>query len=427
MDITLQPVKGTRDFYPEEMRLRGWLFQIWRETSRQFGFEEYDACVVEHEELYIRKAGDEITEQLYNFQDKSGRRLALRPEMTPSLARLILQRKNALTFPLKWFAIPQCFRYERMTRGRKREHFQWNLDVVGQPDLVAEVEVLSALITAFSRMGLTASDIRVHVNDRRLLNDILDSLKVPPDKHLPVMVVMDKRDKVPAEELARQLGEHGLDAGQIERLNRYLGLTDLGQAREALGGSAAVESLERLFALLGAVGFAEYVQFDVTVVRGLSYYTGTVFEVRDAGVNLRAICGGGRYDSLLSSYGGDTVPAIGFGFGDVVILELLADLGKLPILTSSVDYFVIPYSSAQYQQALEISQRLRAHVQRYRCDVDFSGRKLKRALERADEVGARKAVLLMPDELARGEVVLRDMAARQETRVKLEEFLSSPS
>ena len=169
-----------------------------------------------------------------------------------------------------------------------------------------------------------------------------------------------------------------------------------------------------------------YFKFDISVVRGLSYYTGTVFEVRDVGVNLRAICGGGRYDSLLSSYGGDTVPAIGFGFGDVVILELLADLGKLPTLTSSVDYFVIPYSREQYDRALEIGQRLRAHERHFRCDVDFSGRKLKRALERADEVGARKAVLLMPDELARGEVVLRDMAARQETRVKLEDFLAAP-
>lgn len=426
MDTTLQPVKGTRDFYPEEMRLRTWLFDIWRQTARQFGFEEYDACVLEHEELYIRKAGDEITEQLYNFPDKSGRRLALRPEMTPSLARLILQRRNALTFPLKWFSIPQCFRYERMTRGRKREHFQWNLDVVGQPELVAEVEVISALLTSLQRMGLTAQDVRLHVNDRRLLSEILERLKVPAENHLPVMVVMDKRDKITAQELARQLAEQGLNEDQIARLNSCLALETLADARRLLGASAAIDSLERLFALLGRVGLADFARFDIACVRGLSYYTGTVFELRDAGASLRAICGGGRYDSLLSSYGGASVPAIGFGFGDVVILELLSDLGKLPKLTPSVDYYVIPYSAAQYEQALEIGQKLRAHAGGFRCDVDFSGRKLKKALERADEVGARKAVLLMPDELSRGEVVVRDMAAHQESRVKLTDFLAAP-
>jgi histidyl-tRNA synthetase len=424
--LSLQPVKGTRDFYPAEMRLRNWLFGIWRETARQFGFEEYDACVLEHEELYVRKAGDEITEQLYNFDDKSGRKLALRPEMTPSLARLLLARKNALTFPLRWFSIPQCFRYERMTRGRKREHFQWNLDVVGQADLVAEVEVLSALILALERMGLSAQDVRVHVNDRRLVGAVLTHLGVPEERHLPVMVAMDKRDKISPEALAALLTEHGLSARQIADLAAFLAMGSLADVRAALGNVPAVASLERLFTLLGQLGLGAYARFDIAVVRGLSYYTGTVFEVRDTGANLRAICGGGRYDSLLSAFGGDPVPAIGFGFGDVVILELLADLGRLPQLAPSVDYLVIPFSKAQFDQALQVAQGLRSHAGRYRCEVDFSGRKLKRALERADEVGARKAVLLMPDELAQGQVVLRDMAARQETRVPLAAFLAAP-
>ncbi len=424
MTQELQPVKGTRDFYPEELRLRSWLFEIWRETARQFGFEEYDACVLEHEDLYIRKAGDEITEQLYNFEDKSGRRLALRPEMTPSLARLILQRKNALTFPLKWFAIPQCFRYERMTRGRKREHFQWNMDVVGQPDLVAEVEVVSALIMALEKMGLSAQHVRVHVNDRRLLGAVLSHLNVPEDRHLPVMVVMDKRDKISAGQLAEQLKEQELTPPQVEGLHRFLAMRSLAEVRAALGAHPALDSLERLLGLLQQVGLGGYAEFDITVVRGLSYYTGTVFEVRDAGASLRAICGGGRYDSLLSAYGGDPIPAIGFGFGDVVILELLADLNLLPKLTTEMDFVVIPFSAQEIPAALEVSQRLRRAG--FRCEGDYGLRKLKRALQRADEVGARKAVLLMPDEWARGEVVVRDMAKREEARVKLEAFLQAP-
>ena len=422
MTIQLQPVKGTRDFYPDEMRLRNWLFQIWRETSRQFGFEEYDACVLEHEELYIRKAGDEITEQLYNFEDKSARRLALRPEMTPSLARLILQRKNALTFPLKWFAIPQCFRYERMTRGRKREHFQWNMDVVGQPDLVAEVEVLSALLMSMQKMGLTDKHIRMHLNDRRLVGAVLHHLAVPEDQHLPVMVVMDKRDKITREALATMLAEHGLAPTQVERLEAFLAMKTLDEVERALGPDPAVASLKRLLALLGTVGLGDYALFDITVVRGLSYYTGTVFEGRDTGASLRAICGGGRYDSLLSSYGGESIPAIGFGFGDVVILELLADLNLLPKLTQDVDFAVIPFSEGEIPQALELSQRLREAG--FRCDADYGMKKLKRALQRADEVGARQAILLMPEELKQGLVVLRDMAKREEKRVPVGELVA---
>ncbi|MFI5400508.1 MAG: histidine--tRNA ligase [SAR324 cluster bacterium] len=420
MTLQLQPVKGTRDVYPDDMRLRNWLFGIWRDTARAFGFEEYDACVLEHEELYIRKAGDEITEQLYNFEDKSGRRLALRPEMTPSLARLILQRQNTLTFPLKWFAIPQCFRYERMTRGRKREHFQWNMDVVGQPDLVAEVEVLAALILSLQKMGLTERHVRLHLNDRRLVGSVLVHLGVPEDKHLSVMVAMDKRDKITRDALAEMLKERGLSTRQSEGLERFLAMKTLDEVAGALGTDPAVASLQRLLGLLDTLGLGGFAAFDITVVRGLSYYTGTVFEGRDAGASLRAICGGGRYDSLLSSYGGDPISAIGFGFGDVVILELLSDLGLLPKLTQDVEFAVIPFSEAEIPAALELSQRLRRAG--FRCDADFSRRKLKRALQRAGEVGARQALLLMPDELKQGLVVLRDMAKREEIRVPVAEL-----
>ena len=421
MSIQLQPVKGTRDFYPEEFRLRNWLFNIWRESALSFGFEEYDACVLESEDLYIRKAGDEITGQLYNFEDKSGRRLALRPEMTPSLARLILQRKNSLSFPLKWFTIPQCFRYERMTRGRKREHYQWNSDIVGQPGMVAEVEVLSVLLTSLEKMGLKPEHVQTHLNDRRILNAALEHFGVPEDKHLPVMVVVDKRDKISAEALRDMLAEQGLNAGQIDGLEGLLNMGSLEEVEGLLGDIAPIRDLQQLMGDLEAVGFGGYARFDITVVRGLSYYTGTVFEIRDAGASLRAICGGGRYDSLLSSFGGESIPAIGFGFGDVVILELLGDLGLLPTLHGGVDFAVIPFGAEQAPEALRIAQAIRAKG--YRVDADYTFRKLKRALQRADEIGAARAVLLMPDELAQGQVVLRDLAARSEERVALDALL----
>ncbi len=417
-----QPVRGTRDFYPAELRLRSWLFDIWRETACQFGFEEYDACVLESEALYARKAGDEITEQLYAFEDKGGRRIALRPEMTPTLARMILQRKNALTFPLKWFSIPQCFRYERMTRGRKREHYQWNMDIVGQPAQVAEVELISALIMALEKMGLDDSRVRIHLNDRRLLNALLAHIGVSEAAHLPVMVVMDKRDKITPEALETLLAAQGLDAGQVGRLGEFLRMTTLEEMRAELGDVPVLAELAQLLDSLERVGYGGYAHFDVTVVRGLSYYTGTVFEVRDAGGKLRAICGGGRYDSLLSTYGGQPVPAFGFGFGDVVILELLAEQGLLPDTGKGLDFVVIPFAEAQFPAALEVGQQLR--LRGYRVEADFAARKLKRALQRADELGARQAILLLPEELARGELVVRDMAERREQRIDRGAFLA---
>jgi len=417
-----QPVRGTRDFYPPELARRGWLFDVWRRTARAFGFEEYDACVLESEELYVRKAGDEITEQLYRFEDKGGRPLALRPEMTPTLARMILQRRNALTFPLKWFSIPQCFRYERMTRGRKREHYQWNVDIVGQPHAVAEVELLSILITALEAMGLGPGQVRILLNDRRLLNAMLEHLGVPAEVHLPVMVVIDKRDKVSPEALDALLAEQGLTPAQVAGLGEFLRMGSLTEVQARLGDVPAVAELGALLERLEQVGFAGWAAFDVTVVRGLSYYTGTVFELRDAGGRLRAICGGGRYDSLLSAYGGDPIPAVGFGFGDVVILELLADLGLLPEPAPALDFAVVPFGEAQYDAALEVSQRLRRLG--YRVTADFSGRKLGRALQREGEAGTRRAVLLMPEEMARGELVVRDLVDRSEVRLATEAFFS---
>ena len=323
--IDLQPVKGTRDFFPDEMRLRNWLFEVWRNVSVQAGFEEYDTCVLEHEELYIRKAGDEISKQLYSFEDKGGRRLSLRPEMTPSLARLVLQHKKSLSFPIKWFSMPQCFRYERMTKGRRREHFQWNADIIGQAEIVAEAEILMLLISACELMGLSAKEIRVFINDRRILNSILSQISVPHEMHSEVLVIMDKRDKISIEALSKMLQDIGMSTTQVDQLNEYLLKSDLIELKKDLNDTQGIDELQNLMDMMETAGFSDYLQFDISIVRGLSYYTGAVFEVNSPAKQHRAICGGGRYDSLLSTYGGKIVPAVGFGFGDVVVLYVLKD------------------------------------------------------------------------------------------------------
>ena len=420
--IDLQPVKGTRDFFPEEMRLRNWLFEIWRRTSVQAGFEEYDTCVLEHEDLYIRKAGDEISKQLFSFEDKSGRRLSLRPEMTPSLARLILQHNKSLSFPIKWFSMPQCFRYERMTKGRRREHFQWNADIIGQPHILAEAEILMLLISACESMGLTKKEFKVFINDRRILNAILTQINVPEDLHNTVMVILDKRDKISSEALLTMLEDTGMSAKQVGQLNEYLSNTDLKDLEENLSDTTGVEQLHSLMDMMDTAGCSGYLKFDISIVRGLSYYTGAVFEVNSPEKKHRAICGGGRYDSLLSAFGGETVPAVGFGFGDVVVLDVLKELGRFPELPRKLDYTIIPFASEQVGIALKIAAELR--MRGSVVDCNFSMKKMKKTMRQANESGAAKAILLFPEELAEDKVVIRDMILHEQKPVKIADLIS---
>jgi len=420
--IDLQPVKGTRDFFPEELRLRNWLFEIWRRTSVQAGFEEYDTCVLEHEDLYIRKAGDEISKQLFSFEDKSGRRLSLRPEMTPSLARLILQHNKSLSFPIKWFSMPQCFRYERMTKGRRREHFQWNADIIGQPHILAEAEILMLLISACESMGLTKKEFKVFINDRRILNAILTQINVPEDLHSTVMVILDKRDKISSEALVAMLEDTGMSAKQVGQLNEYLSNTNLKDLEENLSDTTGVEQLHSLMDMMDTAGCSGYLKFDISIVRGLSYYTGAVFEVNSPEKKHRAICGGGRYDSLLSAFGGETVPAVGFGFGDVVVLDVLKELGRFPELPRKLDYTIIPFASEQVGIALKIAAELR--MGGFVVDCNFSMKKMKKTMRQANESGAAKAILLFPEELAEDKVVIRDMILHEQKPVKIADLIS---
>ena len=421
--IDLQPVKGTRDFFPDEMRLRNWLFEVWRNVSEQAGFEEYDTCVLEHEELYVRKTGDEISKQLYSFEDKGGRRLSLRPEMTPSLARLVLQQEKSLSFPIKWFSMPQCFRYERMTKGRRREHFQWNADIIGQHEVVAEAEILMLLISACESMGLSTNDFRVFINDRRILNAILSQINVPQVLHSEVMVIMDKRDKIPPEALSKMLEAMRMTTKQVGQLNEYLSKSDLEELRENLKNTEGIEELQHLMKLMETAGYKNYLQFDISIVRGLSYYTGAVFEVNSPEKQHRAICGGGRYDSLLSTYGGETVPAVGFGFGDVVVLDVLKELKRFPELSRKLDYTIIPFANEQIGIALKIAAELR--LQGSTVDCNFSMKKMKKMIQQAHESGAAKAILLFPDELSDDKVVIRDMQLHEQKPVRITDLFSS--
>ena len=311
--ISFEAPRGMRDFYPEDMVWRNRVFDAFRAAGEAAGFEPYDACVVESYELLARKAGEEVGEQIYHFLDKSERHLALRAEMTPTLARMVAQRQKELSFPLKWTTIAQCFRYERMTKGRKREHYQWNVDIIGEESILAEVEVIGAAVDALRRMGLSTKDFKVHVSSRKFLGELLAESGIAAEKHAQVFLALDKRGKMPDSEIAAMLKDGGLSDADVEATFRIMDLKSYEGCAE----------LQELFRLAEIAGFADALEFDISVIRGLSYYTGIVFECFDTAGEFRAIFGGGRYDNLLTTIGGDPATAVGLGFGDVVVTELL--------------------------------------------------------------------------------------------------------
>ena len=421
----LQPVKGVRDTYPEDMRVRRWLFAQWRDIAESFGYEEYDACVLEHEALYTRKAGDEITGQLYNFQDKGGRRVALRPELTPSLARMVMARGATLPLPARWFAIPQCFRYEQMQKGRKREHYQWNMDCIGLADAAAEAELMAAQVAFLRRTGLTLDgaqpDIVLKVSHRQVLGGVLEEMGISGERFAAICVIIDKRGKVPDEALAGMMAAHGVGAADATRILDLIGTEGLDAiAAKVPAGNPGLIELRRLLELARASGFEHLIRLDLSVIRGLSYYTGTVWEVfANRGGIRRAVAGGGRYDRLCAMLGGSSVPMVGFGFGDVVITEILRELGLLPPTPRRLDSVVYPMSQAEFATANRIAAHLRGQGQRVL--VDYSCRRFKHVVQRAEGDGARELVILGGNEVAAGIAKVRTLggAERQERDVPL--------
>jgi histidyl-tRNA synthetase len=423
--IELEPVKGTRDFYPEDLRFRTWLFGHMREVARAFGYEEYDACVLEHADLYIRKAGDEITRQLYDFRDKGERHLSLRPELTPSLARMVMARGSALALPVRWFAIPQCFRYEETQRGRKREHFQWNMDAVGLASVAAEAELMAAQAELCRRIGLKVGregepEVVWKVSNRQVLAHFLAGMGIDGDLFATVCVLIDKRGKISDAELTSELGKAGVADDKAARILGLLDVRGLDQlAGQVPADNPGLVALRELSDLAASFGIDHLIRIDLSVIRGLSYYTGTVWEVfAQAGTFRRAIAGGGRYDRLCEQLGGAAVPMVGFGFGDIPIHEVLTELGRLPALPRGLQDVVYPMGAKQFAVANRIAAHLRAAGRN--VAVDYSLRRFKHVVQRAEDDGAERLLILGGDEVAKGVCKVRRLGAeRHEEEVSL--------
>jgi histidyl-tRNA synthetase len=423
--MTTSSLPGFRDFYPADLALRTHIFRTWRTVASRYGFVEYDGPPLESLDLYTRKSGEEIVGQLYGFTDQGGREVALRPEMTPTFARMVAARAGGLPKPIKWFSIPQLFRYERPQKGRLREHFQLNLDIVGETSVASDLEVVAAAIDMLRAFGLGVEDFVARYSDRTLISAVLQEMGVSEALLPAAFAALDKADRESEQWVFDRLVEAGIGD---EAAKRVLALADLDLADLArqFGGVAPVaESLSRLHqfrAQAEAAGLAEFVELDLRLVRGLAYYTGLVFEVWDRKGKFRAICGGGRYDDLLEAVGGPALPALGFGMGDVVLGELLRDRDLVPGDESALDDFVIHVSEEELPEALRIVHSLRARGRR--VGFDYRSRSVGRQFKVANQAGAERVIVVGPEEVERGECVVRSMSTGEEVRMGLADLFA---
>jgi histidyl-tRNA synthetase len=423
---------GFRDFYPEDLAVRQYIFRTWREVARRYGFQEFDGPPLEPIELYVKESGPEILEQTYNFTDRGDRHVALRPEMTPTFARMVGARVGGMRKPVKWYAIPQLFRYERQQRGRLREHFQLNLDIVGEESAAADAELLAAAIDTLRAFRLTDQDFVARISDRRLLRILLLDAGVAEDDLVLVYNLVDKLDREGRDAVAARLADEAKLGGEVvaavlepfehatfDDFIRWVeGRPDA--VRHELSG--VLDDMRTLFDTLEAMGLGGYLRFDLSVVRGLGYYTGIVWELFDARGELRAIAGGGRYDGLLAAVGGTDLPALGFGMGDVVLRELLADRDLLPDTAPATDYYLVSITEDERTEMVRLAQRLREAGR----SVEYGYRQqgVGKQFKNAAAAGARRTVVLGPDEVAAGEVVVREMGGGEERRLSFDALVA---
>jgi histidyl-tRNA synthetase len=404
MKTIVPSVKGTRDFYPEDMAVRVWMYNTMRQVSEGFGYQEYEAPILETLELYAAKSGEElVNQQSFVFSDRGGDQITLRPEMTPSLARMIVQRQNQLIYPLRWWSFGPFWRYEKPQKGRTREFFQWNIDLIGVNTAEADAEMIAIAANFFKQVGLSAQEVAILVNDRQLTGEELTALGVPQDKRTDALTLIDRKPKMEPSEWDAYALEIGLSKEQLRGLKSVL-------ADQALWKKS--ERLVQIFDILESMGVKDYVRYDSSIIRGLLYYTSTVFEAFDLSGDIRrSILGGGRYDNLLAAVGGEPMPAVGFAMGDLIITLILQRLGHLPknLGRNPADVLVTTFNEEFSALSNKLAVEMRQAGLRVICSSEAG--KLPKQFKFADRMGIRVAVVIGPDEAANGQVTIKDLAS----------------
>ncbi len=412
---TIPSVKGTRDFYPAQMRVRSWLYRTMERVSTLFGYEEYDGPFLEYLQLYAAKSGEELVkEQAFVFQDRGGEWITLRPELTPSLARMVAQKQRQLTYPLRWWSFGPMWRYERPQKGRSREFFQWNVDLIGANSPEADAELVAVGAAFLRQVGLQPSEVQILVNNRRLVDAQLEALGIPVEQRPAVLRLIDRRDK-----MSPQAWEnYALETVGLEQ-------TQFAGVRAILENPALWEQSEelvRLFKALEALGVSAYVRYAPEIVRGLDYYTGTVFEARDADGEFRAILGGGRYDNLVAAVGGDPLAGVGFAMGDVVVTLVLEKFGRIPSAEelAPAPVLVTVFDAQTQYESMSVAAELRSAGIPAALYPEVA--KLGKQLKHASRIGAPAAIIIGPDEAAAGVATVKDLVRREQQTVSRQDL-----
>jgi len=417
MKNIIPPIKGTRDFYPEDMSIRTWLYSKLREVSNLYGYQEYEGPILEAIDLYAAKSGEELVkEQSFVFPDRSGDLITLRPELTPTLARMVAQRQKQLVYPLRWWSFGPFWRYERPQKGRTREFFQWNIDLIGANAPEADAEMIAIIATFFQTVGLSSEQVKILINDRKLIESELNRIDIPDNQYKSVFKLVDRKEKMPGPEWRAYAKEIGLSERNIDDLEALL--TD-----SSLWKKSA--NLSRVFSALDALKVSKYTKFDPNIIRGLDYYTSTVFEAKEnQGDIRRSILGGGRYDNLLADVGGDPLPAVGFAMGDVIITLLLKannclpqDINRLP-----ADVLVTIFDKQYELTSLAFATEMRQARINTLCHpiADSLGKQLKYA----SRLGVKMAVIIGPDEIHNSEISIKDLTSGAQLTVARKDAIS---
>ncbi|MCE1254762.1 MAG: histidine--tRNA ligase [Anaerolineae bacterium] len=414
MKTIIPSVKGTRDFYPEDMAVRTWLYNKLRKVSESFGYQEYEGPILEKIDLYAAKSGEELVkEQAFVFNDRGGELITLRPELTPTLARMVAQKQNELVFPLRWWSFGPFWRYERPQKGRTREFFQWNIDLFGATSTDVDAELIAIAASFFKEAGLDSDKVKIAVNDRRLMDASIKKLGVSDDNKKAVFRLIDRQDKMSLADWRAYGLDLGLTENQVDALRALMDNRDLWKE--------SVE-LTRVFDILNKMGFGDYIQYDARIIRGLEYYTGTVFEARDASGEGRAVLGGGHYDNLVADVGGAPLAGIGFAMGDVMISVLLKKYDLIPgDLIPRAPVLVTVFDESRVGRAYAIASQIRQSGLTVVCYPESA--KLPKQFKYADRIGARFVIVEGPEEEAGGLITLKDLKDGSQQAVKLEEIV----
>jgi len=420
--MKIEPVTGTRDFYPEQMFIQDYIFSTWAKVAKRYGYENFDGPMLEPAQLWQLKSGAEIPDQMYVLDDKGGRKLAIRPELTPTLARMIAEKQKSLSKPIRWFSNARCWRYERPQSGRLREFFQLNVDCVGSDSMQLDAEVIVTAVDMLREFGLNEKDFYIRLGNRKLIESLILSTGIKKEQLKDVSRLIDKLDKIGEDTFVLSLKDIKVGEKQSKELLKILKFASITQVKEsALDeiGKQGLKEIKELLDCIEAYGLQKYVEFDPSIMRGFDYYTSTVFEVFDRTKKFRAIAGGGRYDNLVQDFGGEKLAGVGYGMGDVVLQLFLKEKGKLPEYKKEVDYYVAVLGEDCMNYAAKVATKLR---ERYNVEMEIMGRNLSKQFVYADKIKAQKVAIIGDEEVKTKSVKIKDLKSGKEDKIKFTEL-----